>query len=355
MDDAEQHSQSASRFEHLASSSVIPKASSKHLQIFPSMPRGPGWTPDDDADLAKSWSRISSDPVIGIDQTASGFWARIAVEYNTLSRRRDAQQRVERSECSIKCRWNSVVRPNCSKFVSALQTIEDIRPTGATEQDKINLAIGLYNGRDPKDRNAGPGEFLQLEAWHVLRKLPKFLGRNSPGNIPALNRFQTGAGLAASAAEEDRGFGTAPDTYTERSEDQQPDESEVNLSLSEGGNYIQNFSAENCISGHSSGDTLRPLGRKASKRAAQSAERESRQLKEVERLAVSNEEYVEEFRLLRAEVEKQGRAKRFAELQSLVESQSNPDYFERVKRIKIARAEELLQLAEKEFDVNSQH
>jgi hypothetical protein len=75
----------------------------------------------------------------------------------------------------------------------------------------------------------------------------------------------------------------------------------------------------------------------------------------VERLAVSNEEYVEEFRLLRAEVEKQGRAKRFAELQSLVESQSNPDYFERVKRIKIARAEELLQLAEKEFDVNSQH
>jgi hypothetical protein len=153
-----------SAYQPLASFSVIPQAGSNHQLVFPNMPRGPGWTPADDADLAKSWSRISGDPVIGIDQTASSFWARIAVEYNTLSRRRDAQERVERSACSIKSRWNSVVRPNCSKFVSALQTIEDIRPTGATEQDKINLAIALYNGRDPKDRNAVPGEFPQLEA-----------------------------------------------------------------------------------------------------------------------------------------------------------------------------------------------
>jgi hypothetical protein len=148
-----------SAYEPLASFFVIPQASSNHQLLFPNMPRGPGWTPEDDADLAKSWSRISGDPVIGIDQTASSFWARIAVEYNLLSRRRDAPERVERSACSIKSRWNSVVRPNCSKFVSALQTVDEIRPTGAREQDKINLAIALYNGRDPKDRNAVPGEF----------------------------------------------------------------------------------------------------------------------------------------------------------------------------------------------------
>jgi hypothetical protein len=121
-----------SAYEPLASFSVIPQAGYNDQLGFPNMPRGPGWTPEDDSDLAKSWSKISGDPVIGIDQTASSFWARIAVEYNTLSRRRDAQERVKRSACLVKSRWNSVVGQNCSKIVSALQTIEDIRPTGAT-------------------------------------------------------------------------------------------------------------------------------------------------------------------------------------------------------------------------------
>jgi hypothetical protein len=91
-------------------------------------------------------------------------------------------------------------------MLSALQTIKDIKPMGVTEQGKNNLAIAFYDERDPEYRIVDPGEFPQFEAWRMLRNLPKFPGLTSPGNIPALNRLQTGASRTAPAADEYKGF-----------------------------------------------------------------------------------------------------------------------------------------------------
>jgi hypothetical protein len=69
-----------------------------------------------------------------------------------------------------------VVRPKCSKFVAAVQAIEDSQPTDATEPDMVNFAIILYNGGNPRDRNAQVGEFSRLKAWRVVKNVPKVLG-----------------------------------------------------------------------------------------------------------------------------------------------------------------------------------
>jgi hypothetical protein len=75
----------------------------------------------------------------------------------------------------------------------------------------------------------------------------------------------------------------------------------------------------------------------------------------MERLSIEKEDYVEDIWLLRAEVEKQGRAKRFAALLSLIEFERNSDFFERLKHIKIALAEEFIQLYENKIDAYTQH
>jgi len=47
--------------------------------------KGPNYTHDEVTTLAKAWLNISQDPKVGVYQTQSSFWDRVATEYKKYS------------------------------------------------------------------------------------------------------------------------------------------------------------------------------------------------------------------------------------------------------------------------------
>jgi hypothetical protein len=83
------------------------------------------------------------------------------------------------------------------------------------------------------------------------------------------------------------------------------------------------------------------VGRQATKQASWAAERDVQRLKDLARIAEANELHVKKLRVLRLEIENKGRARQFAEMFSLVETESSVGRFDRFKHIKEKRAESL--------------
>ena len=133
------------------------------------MGHGDKWIPADDQALARAWLFVSVDSIDGTNQTAEAFWEKVRAEY----RRIGGVRAVTRGASSVKSRWNKTLRKEVMKFVGILNDIEALKPTGATDQDRLAMAIRRYSGLDPMDRNVS-GDFPYLLAWQVLKDSPKF-------------------------------------------------------------------------------------------------------------------------------------------------------------------------------------
>ncbi|XP_038706926.1 glutathione S-transferase T3-like isoform X1 [Tripterygium wilfordii] len=102
--------------------------------------RGGNFSIEEDKNIVSAWLNTSIDSVQGTDQKAKTFWQRIGATYNANK----GPNHIERTDRSLSSRWGAI-QLAVNKFCGFLSQIEDSRPSGTTEIDKVKdsyLLIG---------------------------------------------------------------------------------------------------------------------------------------------------------------------------------------------------------------------
>lgn len=123
--------------------------------------RGANFSDNSLKQLCKSWLQVSQDPVFGIDQKGSTFWACITADHN---------KRVSPSEIrtvkSLESRWASLNR-SMARFAGYVEQIRGLRDTGKGPDDIVIDALALYKQEVGLD-------FKDVECYKILRVAPKW-------------------------------------------------------------------------------------------------------------------------------------------------------------------------------------
>ena len=98
------------------------------------MGRRSSWNQQELGDVAKAWIAASSDPVVGIDQTAARFAATFHSEFIARAPNDDVikQRYQSRSAMSVKLRFDAVVA-DVQKFQKSLRMVLTCNPSGTTD------------------------------------------------------------------------------------------------------------------------------------------------------------------------------------------------------------------------------
>ena len=95
--------------------------------------------PPEDELLIQTWLNISKDPIVGVDQKADSFWARIRDNYNNYRGRL-----IEREAGALKSRWHKM-NASVQKFCRCYKTAIKDNTSGKSENDVMAEAYKLYS------------------------------------------------------------------------------------------------------------------------------------------------------------------------------------------------------------------
>ncbi|XP_035845308.1 glutathione S-transferase T3-like [Helianthus annuus] len=125
-----------------------------------SKPKARPWTKLEEEALAMAWVKSSTCPIIGNNQTGSGFWKVIMEKFNAIM-----EQGPMRDVDSVSGKWRKMIKV-INRF-SGIYNQYYTNPPSGNEEDILNLALAKWD-----DKNTTP--FQHLRAWNVLKKENKW-------------------------------------------------------------------------------------------------------------------------------------------------------------------------------------
>ncbi|CAA0806055.1 Unknown protein [Striga hermonthica] len=126
------------------------------------------WTHEEDVLLCQAFCTISSDPVIGAQQTSEVFWRQITQYYNEASQARNLIQRTIESTKS----HFYVFHGDCLKFNASINRFRADQISDENDAIVLQNALMEWNSEGKKK-----GGFKWLHCWEVLKKkMPNFMG-----------------------------------------------------------------------------------------------------------------------------------------------------------------------------------
>ncbi|CAL5006809.1 unnamed protein product [Urochloa decumbens] len=143
--------------------------------------RSKNFTDEEDKLLVSAWLNVGMDPIQGVDQPQTTFWARIHDYFHS-----NKSFRSERTQSSLMSRWSGI-QHDVNTFCSCLTRIQDRNQSGHSVDDKIAAACALFKSEDKKHRN-----FALMHCWRILKDKPKWMERRTQigGTTSASNKKQ---------------------------------------------------------------------------------------------------------------------------------------------------------------------
>jgi len=133
--------------------------------------RGAGFTPLEDAAIAKAWITVSENSILGTEQKADDFMQQVADFYNESFK---PANRESRTPESIRAR-SKAIHKECMLFSGCYARVVRAMHTGVSARDLISMATALLNGVEMSEAQEDYGKpFRFLSAWEVLRHHEKF-------------------------------------------------------------------------------------------------------------------------------------------------------------------------------------
>lgn len=122
--------------------------------------RGKNFGKQEDRQICVSWVYTTQDAVKGTDQNASAFWN------NIFQHAKSATPSLStRTTEAIRQRFGTISR-SVMKFSGCVKSVQRLNKSGASSEDKLNMALELYK--------ADYEEFKFLQCYEVLKQCPKF-------------------------------------------------------------------------------------------------------------------------------------------------------------------------------------
>ncbi|CAL4999539.1 unnamed protein product [Urochloa decumbens] len=167
--------------------------------------RSKNFTDEEDKLFVSAWLNVGMDPIQGVDQPQSSFWARIHEYYHS-----NKSFQSDRTQGSLMSRWSGI-QHDVNIFCSCVTRIQDRNQSGCSVDDKIAAACAMFRQEDKKHRN-----------WRILKDKPKWIERrmqsgattasnkkqktkanSSPSSLVPMASPATGAVVAAAAEAQD--------------------------------------------------------------------------------------------------------------------------------------------------------
>ncbi|XP_024025227.1 uncharacterized protein LOC21398406 [Morus notabilis] len=111
------------------------------------------------------------DPVTGKNQSRDQFWSRVEQAYNNAKQ----QHWDDRNKRSLQCRFGSMII-EVRKLKAFVRKIENMNPSGASDQDILNQAKALFR-QDIKYKKG----FRFDHIWHIVKDSEKFTDNVNAG------------------------------------------------------------------------------------------------------------------------------------------------------------------------------
>jgi hypothetical protein len=153
------------------------------------MGKAKAWKNEETIVLARAYIAASEDrsETRGADQTKKVVWDHVIEEIKArapLEGPATIGRYHNRGASAIESRFLDKIQPDVLNFNKALMIIYRSKPTGCTEQNKINMAVALHLGksdhREYRHKEFDPFEWSNYACWMVLRRHPKFLPPRQP-------------------------------------------------------------------------------------------------------------------------------------------------------------------------------
>ena len=104
------------------------------------------------ADLASAWvaasEEVGGESLKGTNQDSDQFWSSVRTEFDMLTPSNFVKGTYkERALSAMQSCWAEKIARDVKKFNKALLRVMNAKPTGVTEDQKINLAVAIHMGR----------------------------------------------------------------------------------------------------------------------------------------------------------------------------------------------------------------
>ncbi|XP_021598874.1 glutathione S-transferase T3-like [Manihot esculenta] len=126
--------------------------------------RSAGYSTNEDVLLCGVYLDVSQDPIVGKQQSSQRFWSRVAEAYE-LAKNECWESRNPRS---LQCRLQ-VIEKAIRKLNGCYRQVENLHPSGASEQDLLNQAKTLLM-QDPSYKRG----FKFDHVWNMMKDAEKF-------------------------------------------------------------------------------------------------------------------------------------------------------------------------------------
>ncbi|KAG2557275.1 hypothetical protein PVAP13_8NG170800 [Panicum virgatum] len=126
--------------------------------------RGGNYHHDEDIQLCRSWSDITTDPITANDQPSKSYWARITDHFHD-NKCFDSN----RTAASLEKTMGGILK-DCMRFQGFYDKIERRHPSGVPYTEHIKEAQARYAQCDSKSKS-----FAFIHCWLEVRHTKKFL------------------------------------------------------------------------------------------------------------------------------------------------------------------------------------
>ena len=143
-----------------------------------SMGEGKRWDSPECRDLATAWISASEEngeaSLKGTHQESELFWESVRKHFDDKTPDNCTKGTYkDRGTTAVKNQWCEKVSRDVKKFNEALLKVMNGKPTGVTEEQKINLAVAIHLGKVDtvahRHKDFDPREWKQCLAWQVLK------------------------------------------------------------------------------------------------------------------------------------------------------------------------------------------
>ena len=143
-----------------------------------SMGKGKRWDSPECRDLAMAWISASEEKgeasLKGTHQESELFWESVRKHFDDETPDNCTKGTCkDRGATAVRNQWYEKVSRDVKKFNEALLKVMNGKPTGVTEEQKINLAVAIHLGKVDtvahRHKDFDPREWKQCLAWQVLK------------------------------------------------------------------------------------------------------------------------------------------------------------------------------------------
>ena len=147
------------------------------------MGRGKVWSADESAHLAEAWVNASEDAgepeVKGTNQDSDAFWAKVKAKFAERAPPNPDGVYHDRTTSAITNHWKEKISRDVKRFNKALLQVFASKPSGVTEQEKINIAVAIHvkkaDNASSRHRDFQPMDWVFYKSWLVLKEHRAFI------------------------------------------------------------------------------------------------------------------------------------------------------------------------------------